>query len=208
VLAVLVVAGAVAVAYLWHTSRTDPLSAEPTSDTTEQEGHIGGLMAGLIGRQGTGLVVIGAATVLAVLAAVGLLSDTTQLTFQVSAFELSILGLALLAGPAWLVLRARDARRFAIGVVAAAGLFLLIWYPNLTGLPLPNGLATAFQGLLPTWNYDFQFGINEDPPVPGGFLDLASAVVAVVTMVLAGVVMLLARGWRSSHPHPLLEDLR
>ncbi|MEZ4596133.1 MAG: hypothetical protein R3C32_04390 [Chloroflexota bacterium] len=34
-------------------------------------------------------------------------------------------------------------------------MFLLVWYPNLTGLPLPSGLATAFQGLLPTWTYDF-----------------------------------------------------
>lgn len=62
------------------------------------------------------------------------------------ASELALLALLVLAGPAWIVLRAHDARRFAMGVVIAAGLWLLIWYPNLSGLPMPTGLADAAWG--------------------------------------------------------------
>jgi uncharacterized membrane protein YidH (DUF202 family) len=151
------------------------------------------------------VVLIGA--VVALVGAVALTSDTERFTFQLSANELGLLSLLVLLAPAWIVLRARDARRFALGLVTASVLFLLIWYPNLSGLPLPNGLATAFQGLLPTWTYDFQFAVNQDPPVPGGFVDLASLVVLLITGIGVVVVMLAARVWRR-RPDPLLLDER
>lgn len=146
---------------------------------------------------GTALVALVAAMVLA--------DDAGSITFQLSADVLGALSLLVLLAPAWVVLRARDARRFALGVVAAAGLFLLVWYPNLTGLPLPNGLATSFQGLLPTWTYDFQFAVNRDPPVHGGLLDTTSFVVAAITGVGVVVVMVAARRWHR-RPEPLFLD--
>jgi hypothetical protein len=145
------------------------------------------------------------AAVAALLAVALLVDDGGRVTFQLTADELGLVSLLVLLAPAWLVLRARDARRFALGVVGAAALFLLVWYPNLTGLPLPDGLATAFQGLLPTWTYDFQFAVNRELPEPGGMVDLASAVVGVATLAGVAVVMLVARSWRRD-PEPLAID--
>ena len=56
------------------------------------------------------------------------------------------------------ILTARDARRFVlvfVGVVAAWFVFL---YPNISALPLPSSFANAYQRLLPTYLYPFQFG--------------------------------------------------
>ena len=83
-------------------------------------------------------------------------------------------------------------------------LFLLIWYPNLSGLPLPNGLATAFQGLLPTWTYDFQFAVNRELPEPGG-VSRTALVVALVTAVGVVIVMIAARWWHR-RPDPVFLD--
>ena len=145
------------------------------------------------------------AAVVALAAAVVLTSDAERFTFQLTADWLGAISFLVLLAPAWVVLRARDARRFALGLVVAAALFLLIWYPNLSGLPLPNGLATAFQGLLPTWTYDFQFAVNQDPPVPGGIVDLTSLVVALVTAIGVVIVMVAARYWHR-RPEPLFLD--
>jgi len=192
VLAVLVVAGIALIWALWRTYRAVP--------GDRSHGPLGRLLApGLLVP-----LIVGVALV-ALLAAVLLTNDAQPLTFRLSADLLGGLSLLVLLAPAWIVLRARDARRFALGVLAAAILFLLVWYPNLTGLPLPNGLATSFQGLLPTWTYDFQFAVNEDPPVPGGFIDGASLVVAAVTAVGVVIVMLVARTWHR-RPDPLFLD--
>jgi hypothetical protein len=68
-------------------------------------------------------------------------------------------------------------------VLGAAALWFLVWYPNLSGLPLPSDVASAYQGLLPTWNWDFQFAVNLDLPVGGGLVDVATLVVAAVTLL-------------------------
>ncbi len=192
VLVVLVVAGLALIGVAWRAYRAGP--------GVRANGRLGRLAApGPL----AGAIVVGA--VLALVGAMLAASDTERVTFRLTADELGSLSLLVLLAPAWVVLRARDARRFALGVVIAAGLFLLIWYPNLTGLPLPSGLATAFQGLLPTWTYDFQFAVNQDPPVPGGVVDVTSLVVAVVTGLGVAVVMLLARSWHR-RPEPLFLD--
>ena len=116
------------------------------------------------------LLVTAAATLLGVLAAVALFSADSTVKLGVEAGQLAVLAVLLLAIPAWMVLRARDSRRFAIGIVGAAVLWFILWYPNLTGLPLPDSLANVYLGLLPTWNYDFQFTVNMDPPAKGSIL--------------------------------------
>ena len=49
-------------------------------------------------------------------------------------------------------------RRSGIGVAVAA--WFVVWYPNLSALPLPSTVVNAFQGLLPTYLYAFQFPVN------------------------------------------------
>ena len=123
-------------------------------------------------------------------------SNAPAYTLSVQADEIAVFGLVLLAVPAWLVLRARDSRQFAVGIMTAAVLWFVAWYPNLAGMPLPNSIANIYQGLLPTWNYDFQFTVNLDPPVTGGLTDLSTWVVAAITSVLVAGAMVLAYRWR------------
>ncbi len=51
-----------------------------------------------------------------------------------------------------------------VGVLAAAAVFFVVFYPNIAALPLPSTLFNAYQGLLPTWLYPFQFPVNTDAP--------------------------------------------
>jgi hypothetical protein len=194
ILVVLLVAGIAVVWALWHSTR------EPSDE------H--GSPAGRLQRPGTSVPIIVGIAALALVGVGVVLDDARRFTFQLSADELGAVSLVVLLVPAWLVLRARDARRFALGVVAAAYLFLIVWYPNLSGLPVPNGLASAFQGLLPTWTYDFQFAVNRELPQPGGLIDLSTYVIAFGTLLGILAVMLVARAWRS-RPEPmlLLDDL-
>ena len=60
------------------------------------------------------------------------------------------------------VVAARDARRFVVGLVAAAVGWFVVLYPNIAALPLPSTVVNAYQGLLPTYLYAFQFPVNTE----------------------------------------------
>ena len=78
--------------------------------------------------------------------------------------EVLALGLLVVLAPlAYLVWIATSPRRFAVGVVLVAVFVFVLFYPNLSGLPLPAGVYNWYQGLLPTWLYPFQFPVNTDP---------------------------------------------
>ena len=77
-----------------------------------------------------------------------------------------IVTIALLPVAAYIA-TARDARRFAAGMLVAIGLWFVIWYPNISALPLPSGLTNVYQGLLPTYLYPFQFWVNTTPRANG-----------------------------------------
>ena len=81
-------------------------------------------------------------------------------------------------------------------------LWLIVWYPNIAGLPLPSEFAHLYQGLLPTWNWDFQFAVNTDPAVDGSIIDASTAVVGLVTIMLVAGVGVAARLW--SRPAPVV----
>ncbi|MEO8230391.1 MAG: phospholipid carrier-dependent glycosyltransferase, partial [Chloroflexota bacterium] len=103
----------------------------------------------------------------------GLLVASTQLSdspiLSQDGFRIEPIALVVLIGLApiaWVVATARDVRRFVAGAVLACLSWFIIWYPNLSGLPLPSTIVNAYQGLLPTYLYAFQFPVNTDPVVP------------------------------------------
>jgi dolichyl-phosphate-mannose--protein O-mannosyl transferase len=150
-----------------------------------------------------------AAMLLAIAVVVNLVSSSVAFQLTVHPEELAIFGLAVLSIPAWMVLGARDSRRLALGVLAAIVIWFVAWYPNLTGLPLPNSIANIYQGLLPTWNYDFQFSVNLDPPVTGSFIDTSTMVILGATLIVVIAAMVVARAWvpsRSERPEATLPE--
>jgi hypothetical protein len=97
------------------------------------------------------------------------------------------------------VVTARDGRRFVLGLVAAAGVWFVILYPNISALPLPANLVNAYQGLLPTYLYPFQFGVNTvDRSGAISFADPKFAILMVAIVIASGVVAYGAWAWRQS----------
>jgi hypothetical protein len=98
--------------------------------------------------------------------------------------------LAVLVPIAWVVLTARDARRFVAGVVSAATVFFVVLYPNIAALPLPSTVFNAYQGILPTWLYPFQFPDNTDVPASAqpllSLIPIATAVMLTTLCVVIG----------------------
>ena len=69
-------------------------------------------------------------------------------------------------------------------MTAAVGWFVVV-YPNISALPLPTVVANAYQGVLPTYPYPFQFPSNRAAVVKDVKL------LDPVALVLAGAVVLL-----------------
>ena len=67
---------------------------------------------------------------------------------------------APLAYLAWQVIEAVDPRRFAAGIVVATIAWFTVLYPNIAALPVPSALVNAYQGILPTYLYAFQFPVS------------------------------------------------
>jgi hypothetical protein len=103
-----------------------------------------------------------------VLALVGaMLPGREVFQMGVGALELPLLAvvIAILAVPAYYVLRARDAKRFAVSAVVVAALWFVLWYPNFSGLPVPSAVLNLVNNALsPTYNWAFQFAVNQAPP--------------------------------------------
>ncbi len=142
---------------------------------------VGTIRNGLIGSVG---VAIG-------FAAAALLPDTpvftmTQLPVEPIAIVVG-LPLVYLAGQ---VLGARDARRYVAGAfVAIAGWFVIV-YPNIAALPLPSAVVNAYQGILPTYLYAFQFPVSTAErdlatPLLSPTLAILTAAIAVSCLVVA-----------------------
>jgi hypothetical protein len=99
--------------------------------------------------------------VVAALVVVALLPDTAILTLT----SLPVEPIALVAGIplgylALQVISARDPRRFVVGIGVAAVSWFVILYPNISALPLPSTVVAAYQGILPTYLYAFQFPVS------------------------------------------------
>ena len=95
------------------------------------------------------------------------------------------------------VIGARDARRFVGGIVVAIVATFAIFYPNISALPLPAVVVNAYQGIIPTYVYAFQFPVNTtDRNVQTAFLSPFFAGLAIALVVTALVVAWSAYTWR------------
>ncbi|HUP82978.1 MAG TPA: phospholipid carrier-dependent glycosyltransferase [Candidatus Limnocylindria bacterium] len=110
----------------------------------------------------------------------------------------ALVALVLLAVPAYFVLKARDPRKFVVGALAAAVIWFVAFYPNIASLPVPTPLSQVHLGLLPTWNWGFQFGVNRDPAasVPTSWTSVLMLAVAVVGLCVAAVYA--SRSWNAA----------
>jgi dolichyl-phosphate-mannose--protein O-mannosyl transferase len=132
------------------------------------------------------------------LLATGALSETLEIVHVVG-INPEVVALALLVPLglcAYVIVTARDSRRFTLGFVWAAVLLFVFFYPNISALPLPSELFNAYQGILPTWLYVFQFPVNTDPPVYVKLLDWWPAILFAALLVTAAIVGYSAWSWR------------
>jgi hypothetical protein len=124
-----------------------------------------------------------------------------NLVFQmgVGVFELPLLltVLGILAVPAYYVLVARDARRFAVSAVVVATLWFVLFYPNFSALPVPSTVLNLVNNALsPTYNWGFQFAVNQAPPSTTKADFIQIAMLAGVLLVLAAAAYYAARSFR------------
>jgi len=120
-----------------------------------------------------------------------LLPDTPLLTLNGIPVEpiALIVGLPLVYLAAQ-VLAARDARRYVVGLLAAVVGWFVVFYPNIAALPLPSTIVNAYQGLLPTYLYAFQFPVsqtarNVNTPLLSPMLAILTIAIGVTCLVVA-----------------------
>jgi hypothetical protein len=103
-----------------------------------------------------------------------------------------------LAVAAWLVLGARDPRRFVIGAFGAMAVWFVVFQPDIAALPVPTGIARLFQTLpLPTYNYDFQFAVNTASATTTSVVSLESMALTAMVGFLVGAAMYATWTWRA-----------
>jgi hypothetical protein len=135
---------------------------------------------------GAVLVVVGAA-----------LPGTAVFQAHVTAEMPAFIALLLLCIPAYFVLQGRDPKKYVVGVLVAATVWFVAFYPNFASLPVPTPLSQIHLGLLPTWNWGFQFGVNLDEPNRNP-IDWASvAILSLATLGLSIATIYAVRNWHA-----------
>jgi predicted membrane-bound dolichyl-phosphate-mannose-protein mannosyltransferase len=119
------------------------------------------------------------------------LPDTPLITARGLSVEPIALLIAIPLGIlAVVVATARDARRFVAGTLGAIVATFIVFYPNLSGLPLPGALANAYQGLLPTYLYPFQFPVSKvDRSVAGPSLIAQGPALLLIALTVTCLVL-------------------
>ncbi len=181
VLAVLLVAG---VLLLWQL-----LALDRAARTDEGRAETGPRLARLAATAGIGLVALGVAWLV--------LPATPFMVYPNVPGEVLAIGLLVVLAPiAYLAWSATSPRRFVVGFVLAAAFVFVLFYPNLSGLPLPTGIFNDYQALLPTWLYPFQFPVNTDPPVTVALVGAWPLILFVAVLLTAIIVGYGAWTWR------------
>ncbi|HUQ44531.1 MAG TPA: phospholipid carrier-dependent glycosyltransferase [Candidatus Limnocylindria bacterium] len=141
-------------------------------------------------------VAIGAITTVGFLAVSTLLKDSDGLELtDIPVEPIALIVLLALSPVAAYVATARDSRRFVIGALAAMGFWFILWYPNISALPLPAAIHNAYQGFLPTYLYPFQFSVTNVRGNPQ-LLSLGPAIMLLAIAFMAIVIGYSAWSWR------------
>jgi len=86
-----------------------------------------------------------------------------------------------------------------VGYVAAAVAWGVVLYPNVAALPLPSVIVNAYQGIIPTYLYAFQFPVSTtDRTVTTPLLTREFALLTITLIVTCLVVAYSAWVWRLS----------
>jgi hypothetical protein len=97
------------------------------------------------------------------------------------------------------ILVARDARRFVGGLVAAVAAWFVLLYPNIAALAMPSTIVNAYQGLLPTYLYAFQFGVTKvDRGGAISFSDPTFFILLAFLVVASGIIAYSSWAWRQA----------
>ncbi len=151
----------------------------------EVDGEGGRLTSALRSLVLTGIVVIVGLIVVA------FLPDTQILVLTNVPVEPIALVVAIPLGfLALQVFASRDARRFVVGLGVAVVAWFVILYPNISALPLPSAVVAAYQGILPTYLYAFQFPVSTvtratDTPILTPMLAILGIALTVTCLVVA-----------------------
>ncbi len=137
------------------------------------------------------MLIIAALGIAIAFVAVAVLPDSPILTLS----QVPVEPIALVVGVplvyfAAQVLAARDARRYVAGLMIAAVAWFAAVYPNIAALPLPSVVANAYQGVLPTYLYAFQFPVstaerNLATPLLSPTLAMLALAIGVTCLVVA-----------------------
>ncbi len=132
------------------------------------------------------------------------LPDTAILTLSnISVEPIALIVLLPLAYLAIQIVGSRDSRRFVVGFAVAAVSWFAILYPNISALPLPSAVVAAYQGVLPTYLYAFQFPVSTvDRSVPTPLLTPMFLVLTVAVVITCLVVAYSTWSWRLSLAAP------
>jgi Gpi18-like mannosyltransferase/predicted membrane-bound dolichyl-phosphate-mannose-protein mannosyltransferase len=149
------------------------------------------------------LTIIGLGVAIGV-AFVSRMDDTAIVTLtNVPVEPIALVVLMPLAYLAIQVVGSRDPRRFVVGFVVAAVSWFVILYPNISALPLPSAVVAAYQGILPTYLYAFQFPVSTvDRSVPTPLLTPMFLILTVAIAVTCLVVAYSTWTWRLSLAEP------
>ena len=83
------------------------------------------------------------------------------------------------------------------GLVGAVVAWFLVFYPNIAALPLPSSVVNAYQGIVPTYLYAFQFPVSTtERNVATPLLSPTLAILTIAISVTCLVVAYSASVWR------------
>jgi hypothetical protein len=108
----------------------------------------------------TGIVVIGVLVAVGLLFATVLTDERVLVLTSIPVEPIALIVAIPLGYLALQVFAARDARRYVVGFLVAVVGWFVILYPNISALPLPSAVVAAYQGILPTYLYAFQFPVS------------------------------------------------